>query len=126
MKYTPAQIERYRRQKRISVIEKTLKNLYRLFRDDNCDIGSFGEAFGRLMERYEGVERVRLGASSPSESEKYIDWLREKMERREIEESEFDEFRLEQLGRLNRLQKLKNGTSYKKAKHRDSFSSDGW
>ena len=126
MKYSPKQIEKYRRQKYIAHLEKIGKNLFRLFRREETKADELLRRFDELMERLDGLETIRLDTEYLRESEEYYRRLH-----RELHDSGFDQEMLQairegEMSRLNRLQKMKNRSSYRKEKHRNRPERDGW
>ncbi len=126
MKYSPKQIEKYRRQKYIAQLEKIGKNLFRLLRDPETNAGKLLGRFDELMEKLDGMETIRLDTEYLRESEAYYRRLREEWHAAPFDARRLDELREAEMSNLNRLQKMKNRNSYRKAKHRKHAERDGW
>ena len=124
--YTPKQIEKYRRQKYIAQLEKIGKNLFRMFRDGQSTAAKFLERFDELMARLDALEKIRLDSEYLRESEAHYRRLHRSLHERSFDDEELDGMRESAMSELNRLQKMKNGSSYKKAKHKERERSDGW
>jgi len=123
MKYTPKQIEKYQRQKYINTLEKITKNCFRMFRNETVTQAQFLKKFHQLRDGLQNLEQIRLDSTYHQELKSYIDRLY-----CQTLSPEFllDEIREREMTQLNRLQKLKNGTSYKKEKHRHQSRDQDW
>ena len=127
MRYTQKQIDKFNRQKYIIELEKISKNLFRMFRDENVFAQDFVVKFGQLKKKFDEKEEVHL------ESE-YHQQLKEDIVRIHVRtcvvevftDKEFSDIREAEMSNLNRLQKLKNGTSYKKDKHKSKRQNEDW
>ena len=126
MRYTPKQIEKYRRQKYIAHLEKIGKNLFRMFRDPKIGPEKFLARFDELMERLEALESIRLDSEYLRESEAHYRQLHKSLHEAAFDDRTLDEMRENAMSELNRLQKMKNRSSYKKEKHREQAHRDGW
>ena len=126
MRYTPKQIEKYRRQKYIAHLEKIGKNLFRMFRDPGTRSEKFLKRFDELMERLNGLESIRLDSEYLRESEAHYRTLHQKIHENDFDDEALDAMRENAMSELNRLQKMKNRSSYRKAKHRERVHRDGW
>ncbi len=125
-RYTPKQIEKYRRQKYISHLEKIGKNLFRLLRNNETTALKFRRRFSELMQGLDELDQIRLDSEYLRESENYFRDLFNHIDRDDFDNMELDALREEQMSALNRLQKIKNRSSYRKAKHKERIKSDGW
>ena len=126
MRYTPKQIEKYRRQKYIATIEKISKNLFRMFRNRDTNAESFRKKLDELVEKLDSLEKTRLDSEYLNESEKYIRSIHSICTEEKFCDSILDEIREEEMSKLNRLQKMKNRNSYRKEKHTGDLRRDGW
>ena len=126
MKYSPKQIEKYRRQKYIAQLEKVGKNLFRLLRNGETTAEAFRNRFRELMERLDALETIRLDSEYLRESEKHYRAFFERVEAEDFDDEVLKRIREEEMSRLNRLQKMKNRNSYRKEKHRSRPLRDGW
>jgi soluble cytochrome b562 len=126
MRYTPKQIEKYRRQKYIATIEKISKNLFRMFRNRDTNAESFRKKLDELVEKLDSLEKTRLESGYLNESEKYIRSIYSICTEEKFCDSILDEMREEEMSKLNRLQKMKNRNSYKKEKYMGALRRDGW
>ena len=125
-KYTPKQIERYKRQKYISQLEKIGKNLFRLFRDKKTTSKRFSQKFKDLMEQLNSLDEVRLEGEYLNRAKEYYQELFKEVNNSDFNDDKFNSMRQEQMSNLNRIQKMKNQNSYKKSKHRQRDIKDGW
>ena len=122
MRYTSKQIEKYQRQKYISFLEKTTKNLFRMFRNETTTQEQFLQKFHELKKKLDEMVEIRLDSEYHQQLKSYI----EKLYQETLDEFIFDDTRESNMTLLNRLQKLKNGTSYKKDKHRNRSRDQDW
>jgi uncharacterized FlgJ-related protein len=64
MRYTPKQIEKYQRQKYITLLEKVTKNLFKMFRDEKTTQEQFLKKFRELNKNtsdvYELVNELKM------------------------------------------------------------------
>ncbi|KIM08977.1 MAG: hypothetical protein KU29_02570 [Sulfurovum sp. FS06-10] len=122
MKYTPKQIEKYQRQRYISFLEKVTKNLFKMFRDETTTQEQFLEKFEELKKKLDEQIVIQLNSEYHHQMKVYIERLYQECQ------SEFvlNEIRDINMTHLNRLQKLKNGTSYKKEKHKYTSRNQDW
>jgi len=122
MKYTPKQIEKYQRQKYISFLEKISKNLFKMFRNESTTQEQFLKKFYELKEKLDDLIEIRLDSEYHHQLKAYI----EKLHQETLGAFKFEESRENHMTQLNRLQKLKNGSSYKKEKHRHTSRDQDW
>ncbi len=111
--YTDKQIATYNRQKCINLLEKIMKNLFRIFRDEETTKEQLSERFFALKERLDALGEVYLDAEYHREMKKYV----EEMAGILAWTSTIDALREKGMTRLNRIQKTKNAITYKKEKH---------
>ena len=120
--YTPKQIEKYKRQKYISALEKCTKNLFKLFRNENTTIDSFNTKFKDVKRDLDKLDEIRLDGEYLKKTKEYIDALYTKTILNEnFSQKDFDTIKNSELTNLNRLQKMKNKTKYSKNKHKNNF-----
>ena len=122
MKYTPKQIEKYQRQRYISLIEKISKNLFRMFRNEETSKEQFLNKFNELKKKLDEQVDVRLDSEYHHQMKAYIEKLYVECQH----EFKLNDIREANMTLLNRLQKLKNGTSYKKDKHKHKDKNQDW
>lgn len=123
MRYTPKQIEKYQRQRYITFLEKVTKNLFKMFRDEKTTQEQFLKKFKELTQKVDEQVEIQLNSEYHQQMKSYIERLK-----LEIELSDFNlnDIREANMTLLNRLQKLKNGTSYKKDKHKHKSRNQDW
>lgn len=122
MRYTPKQIEKYQRQRYITFLEKVTKNLFKMFRDEKTTQEQFLKKFDELKTKLNEQVEIQLNSEYHHQMKAYIDQLTLEVEREFV----LDNIREANMTLLNRLQKLKNGTSYKKDKHRNESKNQDW
>jgi hypothetical protein len=122
MKYTPKQIEKYQRQRYITFLEKVTKNLFKMFRDEKTTEKQFLKKFKELKSKLDEQVDIRLDSEYHHQMKAYIDKLYAEC----LHEFILDNIREVNMTLLNRLQKLKNGTSYKKEKHKHKSRNEDW
>jgi len=127
MAYTPKQIEKFNRQKYIAELEKISKNLFRLFRDEKTTSQGFMLKFEALKKKFDQRTEIQLDSEYHQQLKAYI--LR--LYAQTCQNSAFDDevladIKEAEMSNLNRLQKLKNGTSYKKDKHKAKRQNEDW
>ena len=127
MKYTKKQIDKFNRQKYIVELEKISKNLFRMFRDENVIAQDFVVKFGQLKKKFDEKEEVHLESEYHQQLKEYIVRIHVRTCLVEVfTDKEFSDIREAEMSNLNRLQKLKNGTSYKKDKHKSKRQNEDW
>ena len=122
MRYTPKQVEKYQRQRYITFLEKVTKNLFRMFRDETTTQEQFLKKFDELKKKLDEQVEIQLNSEYHQQMKEYIDRLDNELKN----EFKLDDMREANMTLLNRLQKLKNGTSYKKDKHRYKEKNQDW
>jgi 5'-deoxynucleotidase YfbR-like HD superfamily hydrolase len=122
MRYTPKQIEKYQRQRYITFLEKVTKNLFRMFRDEKTTQEQFLKKFDELKEKLDEQVDIQLNSEYHHQMKAYIERLHNEVQA----EFKLDDIRDINMTHLNRLQKLKNGTSYKKDKHKYKEKNQDW
>jgi len=127
MRYTQKQIDKFNRQKYITELEKISKNLFRMLRDEHSDAQSFVLKFEQLKKKLDERVTVHLDSEYHQQLKAYIERLYQQTCGVEIfEDKILDDIRDAEMSNLNRLQKLKNGTSYKKDKHKSKRQNEDW
>jgi len=127
MAFTQKQIDKFNRQKQITELEKISKNLFRMFRDENIDARNFMVKFEELKKKFDKRVSVQLDSEYHQQLKSYIERLyRETCLTEEFTDKVLEDMREAEMSNLNRLQKLKNGTSYKKDKHKAKHKDEDW
>ena len=127
IRYTQKQIDKFNRQKYITELEKISKNLFRMFRDENVCSQSFMVKFEQLKKKFDEKVEVHLDSEYHQQLKAYIERLyHQTCSREAFDDKVFNDMRDAEMSNLNRLQKLKNGTSYKKDKHKSQHQNEDW
>lgn len=127
IRYTQKQIDKFNRQKYITELEKISKNLFRMFRDENVCSQSFMVKFEQLKKKFDEKAEVHLDSEYHQQLKMYIERLYQQTCSVELFcDKSFNDIREAEMSNLNRLQKLKNGTSYKKDKHKAQRQNEDW
>jgi len=127
MRYTQKQIDKFNRQKYITELEKIAKNLFRMFREDKTTAISFMGKFEQLKKKFDDRVEVHLDSEYHQQMKAYINRLYvQTCQIDEFTDKDFLDMKEAEMSNLNRLQKLKNGTSYKKDKHRSKRENEDW
>ena len=120
--YTPKQIEKYKRQKYISALEKCTKNLFKLFRSEKSTLESYVNKFKDVKKDLDKLDEIRLDGEYLKKTKEYIELLyKQTILNEEFSQKEFEDIKNIELTNLNRLQKMKNRTKYSKDKHKNDF-----
>ena len=126
MRYTQKQIDKFNRQKYIVELEKISKNLFRMFRDENVSAEDFIRKFEQLKKKFDEKVEVQLESEYHQQLKAYIIRLYQETCSANFTDEKFSDIREAEMSNLNRLQKLKNGTSYKKDKHKSKRHNEDW
>jgi len=127
IRYTQKQIDKFNRQKYITELEKIGKNLFRMFRDENVCSQSFMVKFEQLKKKFDEKTEVHLDSEYHQQLKAYIERLYcQTCLLEDFDDKAFSDIREAEMSNLNRLQKLKNGTSYKKDKHKVQRQNEDW
>ncbi len=127
IRYTQKQIDKFNRQKYITELEKISKNLFRMLRDENVCSQSFMVKFEQLKKKFDEKAEVHLDSEYHQQLKMYIERLYQQTCSVELFcDKSFNDIREAEMSNLNRLQKLKNGTSYKKDKHKSKHQNEDW
>ena len=120
--YTPKQIEKYKRQKYISALDKCTKNLFKLFRSEKSTLDSYTNKFKEVKKDLDKLDEIRLDGEYLKKTKEYIELLYKRtILNEEFSQKEFEDIKNSELTNLNRLQKMKNRTKYSKDKHKNDF-----
>lgn len=98
-----------------------------MFRDEGIDATSFVKKFMQLKKKFDAREEVHLDSEYHQQLKAYI--LRAYVqicEREVFTDANLSDIREAEMSNLNRLQKLKNGTNYKKDKHKSKRQNEDW
>ncbi len=127
MAYTQKQIDKFNRQKYITELEKISKNLFRMLRDEGVTSKDFVLKFEQLKKRFDERVEIILDSEYHKQLKSYVYRLYESTCLDEaFNDKRFEDIRDAEMSNLNRLQKLKNGTSYKKDKHKAQHRDEDW
>lgn len=127
MAYTQKQIDKFNRQKYITELEKISKNLFRMLRDTKVSEKNFILKFIELKTKFDKRLEIHLDSEYHQQLKVFIIRLyNETALNEEFTQKVFDDMRDAEMSNLNRLQKLKNGTSYKKDKHKNKHKNEDW
>ena len=117
--FTSKQVEKYKRQKYISVLEKCTKNLFRLFRNENSTIENYRNKFIQLKKELDRLDDIRLDTEYLIRTKEYIDTLfQQTILNENFTHKDYKNIKSCELTNLNRLQKMKNRTKYRKDKYK--------
>ncbi len=127
MAFTQKQIDKFNRQKYITELEKVSKNIFRMLRDEKVDSKDFVLKFEQLKKKFDERVEIHLDSEYHQQLKAYIVRLYQATCLNEaFTDKVFDDIRDAEMSNLNRLQKLKNGTSYKKDKHKARHQNEDW
>ena len=119
--YSSKQIEKYKRQKYISALNKCTKNLYKIFKDNSTTYEYFKSKFMALIDELNNLEEVRLNTHHSKKTKEYIEELyNSTINNKSFGESDFLDIKSIEITKLNRLQKLKNRTKYARTKYKNN------
>jgi len=98
-----------------------------MFRDENVCSEKFRKKFTELKKKFDEKIEISLDSEYHQQLKNYIERVYEQTCLTEIfDDKKFNDLREAEMSNLNRLQKLKNGTSYKKDKHRSRRENEDW
>ncbi len=98
-----------------------------MFRDESTDAKKFLKKFEELKKKLDKRETIHLDSEYHNMLKAYIAGLYNKTCKNEnFSEEIFSDIKEAEMSNLNRLQKLKNGSSYKKDKHKASRANEDW
>ena len=93
-----------------------------MFRDEKITQEQFLKKFDELKKKLDEQVAIQLTSEYHHQMKAYIERLSQEV----ASEFKLDDIRDANMTLLNRLQKLKNGTSYKKDKHKHSSKNQDW
>jgi len=98
-----------------------------MFRDNDVCSQSFIVKFEQLKKKFDEKAEVHLDSEYHQQLKIYIERLYQQTCSVELFcDQSFNDIREAEMSHLNRLQKLKNGTSYKKDKHKSKHNNEDW
>ena len=98
-----------------------------MFRDDEVCSEIFTKKFEQLKKKFDEKEKVQLDSEYHQQLKNYIERVYiQTCCVEEFTDKSFDDLRDAEMSNLNRLQKLKNGSSYKKDKHKAKSQNEDW
>jgi len=98
-----------------------------MFRDENVDAETFQTKFSVLKKKFDEKSGIQLDSEYHQQLKSYIERLFGQTCGNEAFDNKiFSDIREAEMSNLNRLQKLKNGSSYKKEKHRSKHKNEDW
>ncbi len=98
-----------------------------MFRDDKVGSETFTVKFKQLKKKFDEKVEVHLDSEYHQELKAYIERLYcQTCLSEHFDDKSFDDVRDAEMSNLNRLQKLKNGSSYKKDKHKAKHKNEDW
>ena len=98
-----------------------------MFRDEDVCSQKFNNKFTELKKKFDEKVAIHLDSEYHQQLKVYIERLyAQTCMREEFQDKDFNDLRDAEMSNLNRLQKLKNGTSYKKDKHKSKHAEEDW
>ena len=98
-----------------------------MFRDKNVGAEDFTRKFEQLKKRFDEKVEVQLESEYHQQLKAYIARLyQETCAVEDFTDEKLCDIREAEMSNLNRLQKLKNGSSYKKEKHKSKRHNEDW
>jgi len=98
-----------------------------MFRDESVDAKMFTSKFSQLKKKCDEKRDIQLDSEYHHQLRAYIERLfHQTCENEAFDEASLKDIREAEMSNLNRLQKLKNGTSYKKEKHKLKHNNEDW
>lgn len=98
-----------------------------MLRDDKTSADSFMVKFAQLKKKLDERTKIHLDSEYHNQLEAYIMRLYgQTCEGNTFDDDRFIEIKEAEMSNLNRLQKLKNGTNYKKDKHKAKRQNEDW
>lgn len=98
-----------------------------MFRDGNVTAEDFVKKFSQLKSKFDEKEEVQLESEYHQQLREYITRIYQNTCAAEaFTDKDLSDIREAEMSNLNRLQKLKNGTSYKKDKHKSKRQNEDW
>ncbi len=98
-----------------------------MLRDEVVDAQSFTVKFEGLKKKLDERVVAQLDSEYHKQLKSYIERLYEQTcIKEDFSDVLFEDIREPEMSNLNRLQKLKNGSSYKKDKHKSKHHNEDW
>jgi len=98
-----------------------------MFRDETVCSEKFTKKFRELKKKFDEKIEINLDSEYHQQLKNYIDRVYAQTCSVELfDDKKFNDLRDAEMSNLNRLQKLKNGTSYKKDKHKSRHEQEDW
>jgi hypothetical protein len=98
-----------------------------MFRDETVCSEKFTKKFTELKKKFDEKVEINLDSEYHQQLKNYIDRVYAQTCSVELfDDKKFNDLRDAEMSNLNRLQKLKNGTSYKKDKHKSKHEQEDW
>ena len=98
-----------------------------MFRDKKVDAENFLQKFVLLKKKFDKKSEIQLDSEYHQQLKAYIERLFQQTCRSDaFDDKTLNDIREAEMSNLNRLQKLKNGSSYKKEKHRSKHKNEDW
>jgi hypothetical protein len=98
-----------------------------MFRDENIAAQNFMVKFEQLKKKFDEKEVMHLDSEYHQQLQVYIERVYSQTCLLEgFDDKVFYAMREAEMSNLNRLQKLKNGSSYKKDKHKSKRQNEDW
>ncbi len=107
-------LDQYRRQKCINILEKITKSCFKMFRDPTTTKEQFTERFFVLKKKLDHLGVVHLNAEYHTQMKAHIETLGNTLQGN----FDLEKMRAVQMTQLNRLQKLKKESSFRKEKYK--------
>ncbi|WP_309496836.1 hypothetical protein [Sulfurovum sp.] len=98
-----------------------------MLRDEGVDAQSFTSKFEVLKKGFDARVATQLDSEYHKQLKSYIERLYDQTCKEEtFADESLEDIREAEMSNLNRLQKLKNGSSYKKDKHKSKHHNEDW
>lgn len=98
-----------------------------MFRDEAICSEKFNKKFIELKKKFDEKVEINLDSEYHQQLKVYIERVYAQTCLSEsFDNKKFSDLREAEMSNLNRLQKLKNGTSYKKDKHKSKSQNEDW
>jgi len=98
-----------------------------MLRDERVNAQRFITKFEALKKAFDERVATQLDAEYHKQLKSYIERLyAQTCKREDFSDNDFEDMREAEMSNLNRLQKLKNGSSYKKDKHKSKHHREDW
>lgn len=98
-----------------------------MFRDENINAEKFSEKLRELKKKLNERVEIRLDSEYHHQLKAYILRIYQlSCINEDFDDKKLEDIREPEMSQLNRLQKLKNGTSYRKDKHKAKRQNEDW